>query len=101
MLPMANNGSEVIYHRVIKPFVKKHEKEFDSAFDAAGGLVKDAAGKGDTKNLQIEMCWLSQQAVSIVIQALEHKGVNPHKGVVYVCRSTASFLQSDMDCRHL
>ena len=43
---MANNGSILIYHRLIKPFVKKHEKEFDSAFDAAGGLVRDAAGKG-------------------------------------------------------
>lgn len=43
---MANNGSILIYHRIIKPFVKKHESELDSAFDAAGGLVKDAAGKG-------------------------------------------------------
>ena len=47
MLPMANNGSEVIYHRLIKPFVKKHEQEFDSAFDTAGDLVRDAAGKGE------------------------------------------------------
>lgn len=47
MLPMANNGSEVIYHRIIKPFVHKHEKDFDSAIDVAGGLVKDVAGKGE------------------------------------------------------
>ena len=46
MLPMANNGSILIYHRLIKPFVKKHEKELDSAFDSAGGLMRDAAGKG-------------------------------------------------------
>ena len=47
MLPMANNGSCLIYHRIIKPFVKKHEKEFDGALDAAGGAMKDAAGKGE------------------------------------------------------
>lgn len=44
---MANNGSEIIYHRVIKPFVKKHEKELDSAFDSASEVMKDAAGKGE------------------------------------------------------
>lgn len=36
----------IIYHKVIKPFVKKHEKELDAAFDSAGGAMKDAAGKG-------------------------------------------------------
>lgn len=48
MLPMANNGANVIYHRVIKPFVKKHEKELDRAFDSAGGVMRDAAGKGES-----------------------------------------------------
>jgi len=41
MLPMANNGSMVIYHRLIKPFVKKHEKTFDEVIDVA----KDAGKK--------------------------------------------------------
>ena len=47
MLPMANNGAEIIYHRIIKPFVHKHEKDLDQAFDSAGRLAKQAAGKGD------------------------------------------------------
>ena len=51
MLPMANNGANVIYHKLIKPFVKKHEKELDSAFDSASGAVKDAAGKGESIRL--------------------------------------------------
>lgn len=46
MVPIANSGSMIIYHRVIKPFLKKHEKELDAAFDVAGAAVKDAAGKG-------------------------------------------------------
>ena len=54
MLPMANNGSEVIYHRIIKPFVKKHEKKLDSAFDAAGGLAKDVAGKGQADVMGVD-----------------------------------------------
>jgi len=41
MLPMANNGSMIIYHRLIKPFVKKHEKTFDEVIDVA----KDAGKK--------------------------------------------------------
>lgn len=47
MLPMASSGSMIIYHKVIKPFVKQHEKELDSAFNVAGGVMKDAAGKGE------------------------------------------------------
>lgn len=46
MVPIASNGSVIIYSRVIKPFLKKHEKELDAAFDSAGTVVKGAAGKG-------------------------------------------------------
>ena len=52
MLPMASSGSMVIYHRIIKPFVKQHEKELDTAFNAAGGAMKDAAGKGKHLDLR-------------------------------------------------
>ena len=46
MLPMANNGSVIIYHRVIKPFVKKHEKDFDVAFSQVGDIAKDVTKHG-------------------------------------------------------
>ena len=46
MLPMANNGSVLIYHRLIKPFVKKHEKDFDDAFNQFGDIAKDVGKHG-------------------------------------------------------
>ena len=46
MLPMANNGSVIIYHRLIKPFVKKHEKDFDAAFSQVGDIAKDVGKHG-------------------------------------------------------
>lgn len=46
MLPMANNGSVLIYHRLIKPFVKKHEKDFDSALGQVGDIAKDVGKQG-------------------------------------------------------
>ena len=47
MLPMANNGSVIIYHRLIKPFVKKHEKDFDTAFSEVGDIAKDVTKHGE------------------------------------------------------
>lgn len=44
---MASNGANIIYHRLIKPFIKKHEKELDTAFDSASGAMRGAAGKGE------------------------------------------------------
>ncbi len=46
MLPMANSGSVIIYHRLIKPFVKKHEKDFDEAFSQVGDIAKDVGKHG-------------------------------------------------------
>ena len=46
MLPMANNGSVLIYHRLIKPFVKKHEKVFDEAFSEVSDIAKDVGKHG-------------------------------------------------------
>ncbi len=47
MVPMANNGSMVVYNRLIKPFVKKHEKTFDAAIDTASQAAGQAAGGGE------------------------------------------------------
>ena len=46
MLPMENNGSVVVYRRLIKPFVKKHEKTIDSAFKTTQQLAGEVASKG-------------------------------------------------------
>ena len=46
MVPMANNGSQFIYHRLIKPFVKEHEKDFEDAISVGTQLAKDATKKG-------------------------------------------------------
>lgn len=43
---MANNGSVIIYHRLIKPFVKKHENEFDQAINQFGDIAKDVGKHG-------------------------------------------------------
>lgn len=55
MVPIANNGSVIIYSRIIKPFIKKHEKELDAAFDSAGTIVKGAAGTGRCADYSISM----------------------------------------------
>ena len=46
MVPIANNGSMIIYHRLIKPFVKEHEKDFEDAISAGTQLAKEAGKKG-------------------------------------------------------
>lgn len=43
---MASNGSVIIYHRLIKPFVKKHEKDFDEAFSEVSDIAKDVGKHG-------------------------------------------------------
>ena len=43
---MENNGSVVVYRRLIKPFVKKHEKTIDSAFKTTQQLAGEVASKG-------------------------------------------------------
>ncbi len=46
MMPIANNGSMFIYQKIIRPFVVKHEKTLDAAFDSATQLAKDAGKSG-------------------------------------------------------
>ena len=43
---MENNGSVVIYRRIIKPFVKKHETTIDSALKSGQKLAGEVASKG-------------------------------------------------------
>jgi len=43
---MDNNGAAFIYGRLIKPFVQKHEKTLDDAFDSAAQIAKDAGKSG-------------------------------------------------------
>ena len=47
MLPMENNGSVIIYRRLIKPFVKKHEHTIEEAFKAGEQLAGEVASKGE------------------------------------------------------
>jgi len=46
MVPMANNGAEIIYHKVIKPFVKKNEGEIDNMASTISKGAKDITSHG-------------------------------------------------------
>ena len=59
MLPMANNGSVIIYHRLIKPFVKKHESDFDAALSQVGDIAKDVGKHGMCVNNVCTLCRLT------------------------------------------
>ncbi|XP_071844510.1 receptor expression-enhancing protein 5-like isoform X2 [Apostichopus japonicus] len=39
MAPIESNGSNILYHRFIKPFVLKHEKEIDNSLDKVTDLA--------------------------------------------------------------
>ncbi|XP_054714453.1 receptor expression-enhancing protein 5-like [Uloborus diversus] len=47
--PISNNGSQFLYHRVIRPVFLKNRKSIDDVLNkattSAAGLAKDAAGK--------------------------------------------------------
>ena len=47
MVPMDNNGAQLIYKRIIKPFIKKHEGEFDQVAEALTEQAKEITGKGE------------------------------------------------------
>ncbi|XP_070543532.1 receptor expression-enhancing protein 5-like isoform X2 [Ptychodera flava] len=42
MAPIQSNGSQFLYHRVIKPFVLKHQKQVDEALDKVQGAFDKA-----------------------------------------------------------
>ncbi|XP_020621108.1 receptor expression-enhancing protein 5-like [Orbicella faveolata] len=43
MAPVSWNGANTIYHRVIKPFVLKHQTQIDKALDKVGQKVDEVA----------------------------------------------------------
>ena len=52
MAPVSWNGANTIYHRVIKPFVLKHQTQIDKALDKVGQKVDEVAKEGiSTKHL--------------------------------------------------
>lgn len=53
MAPVSWNGSNTLYHRVIKPFVLKYQKDIDKALDKVGQKVDEVAKEGGLKYLQI------------------------------------------------
>ncbi|CAB4019271.1 receptor expression-enhancing 5-like isoform X2 [Paramuricea clavata] len=45
MAPISANGSMVVYHRFIKPFVVKHQAEFDEVLNEASSVASSAANQ--------------------------------------------------------
>lgn len=43
MAPVSWNGANTIYHRIIKPFVLKHQAQIDKALDKVGQKVDEVA----------------------------------------------------------
>lgn len=46
MAPVSWNGANTIYHRIIKPFVLKHQAQIDKALDKVGQKVDEVAKEG-------------------------------------------------------
>lgn len=46
MAPVSWNGANTIYHRVIKPFVLKHQGQIDKVLDKVGQKVDEVAQEG-------------------------------------------------------
>lgn len=41
MAPIASNGSQIIYSRVIRPFALKHQEKVDKALDQVGEVLNE------------------------------------------------------------
>lgn len=50
MAPIANNGSKIIYHKLIRPFILKNETKIDDVLDVVNlkgrQLAESAAREG-------------------------------------------------------
>ena len=46
MAPISSNGSQFIYHRFIKPFVLKHQKQMDEALEKVGEVASSTLSEG-------------------------------------------------------
>jgi len=69
MSPRENNGSRLIYTKVIRPFVKKHEAEIEKVMDRAAEATADAWG-----NVQQE----AQNAIASATTEVMAKALNPY-----------------------
>lgn len=76
MMPMENNGSMFVYHKLIKPFVKKHEKTFEAAMDIAEDAAKAGAKKGKMI-VTINFLFLSCFVTMLVEASLDTSNVVP------------------------
>lgn len=45
MIPIENNGSVVIYHRLIRPYFLKHQGTADEVLDKLGKRAKNLVGE--------------------------------------------------------
>ena len=45
MAPIASNGSQMIYHRLIKPVVLKYQGDIDNALDKAADKLHEGENK--------------------------------------------------------
>ena len=46
MAPVSWNGSNTLYHKAIKPFVLRHQKNIDKALDEVGEKMDSYAQQG-------------------------------------------------------
>lgn len=46
MAPVSWNGCNTLYHKVIRPFVLKHQSQIDKALDKVGEKVDEVAKEG-------------------------------------------------------
>jgi receptor expression-enhancing protein 5/6 len=45
MAPISANGSTIVYQRLIKPFVVKHQAEIDEVLNEASAVASSAANQ--------------------------------------------------------
>ncbi|XP_006822736.2 receptor expression-enhancing protein 5-like [Saccoglossus kowalevskii] len=87
MAPIANNGSQFIYKRVVRPFVLKHQKQVDEALDKFQGMAADAinevmkrtqkvAGEAEVAAREAAADAASKAAADAVNAGLDDKKVN-------------------------
>lgn len=50
MYPTSNNGANVIYCRIVRPFFLKHQSAADEAIDKLAGKAKDMVGEAFKKS---------------------------------------------------
>ncbi|KAJ8029393.1 Receptor expression-enhancing protein 5 [Holothuria leucospilota] len=75
MAPMESNGANLLYHRFIKPFVLKHEREIDDSL----GKVTDIASSTLNEAQQMAKEAAADAAAEQVRKAMEDQKSDPAK----------------------